>query len=99
MKKHSLSVVADRADGPARDDRTQVALERAEDLKARARSLARDQLAGVQHLLDELTYLAGAVARSGDDLSPGVREVCRQVANEAQYRSKSLGAIVDRTSV
>lgn len=95
MKKHSLSLVGESS---GEGNPTAVALQGAEDLNARARSLSHDQLAGVQQLLEALTSLAATVARSGSDLSPGVREVCRQISDEASYRAKSLGAIIDKTS-
>ena len=94
MKPQTISLVGQE---PGLANST-AALDRAEALKAQASALAHDQVAGVHDLLDALAYLAGAVARSGEGLSPGVREVCRQIADEAGYRSKSLTAILERTS-
>ena len=67
----------------------------AEELKARARVLARDQLSGVQRLLEHLSDLSRAAARA--DLPLGVRELCRQIGDEATFRSQTLSAVVERT--
>src|SRR3712207_6656904 len=68
----------------------------AEELKVRARLLARDQLLTVQSLLTHLTDISGSASRA-DDLPLGVREICRQIADEAKFRSQTLGAVVERT--
>ena len=68
----------------------------AEELKARARLLARDQLLTVQSLLTHLTDISGAASRAGD-LPLGVREMCRQISDEAKFRGQTLGALVERT--
>ena len=68
----------------------------AEELKIRARLLARDQLLTVQSLLGHLTDIAGAASRAGD-LPLGVRELCRQISDETKFRGQTLGAVVERT--
>jgi hypothetical protein len=68
----------------------------AEELRARARVLAFDQLQGVQRLLEHLSNLSQAASHS--DLPLGVRELCRQIAGEATFRSQTLAAVVARTA-
>ena len=67
----------------------------AEMLKARARILARDQLASVQRLLGHLTEMSAAASRG--DLPLGVRELCRQISDETKFRAQTLGAVIERT--
>ena len=68
----------------------------AEELKLRARLLARDQLLTVQSLLGHLTDISGAASRAAD-LPLGVRELCRQISDETKFRSQTLAAVVERT--
>ena len=67
----------------------------AEELKLRARALAREQLQTVQRLLQHLSDMSGAASRG--DLPLGVRELCRQIGDEASFRSQTLAAVVERT--
>ena len=83
---------ADAATSPAAEESPEAC---AEELKARARALARDQLLGVQRLLGHLSEISGAASRS--ELPLGVRELCRQIADEATFRSQTLSAVVERT--
>ena len=94
MRPGHLSLV----DAPASDATAAVASAelQAEELKARARLLARDQLVGVQSLLTHLSDLSAAASRAGD-LPAGVRELCRQIGDEAKFRSQTLSAVVERT--
>ena len=68
----------------------------AEELKLRARALAREQLQTVQRLLQHLSDLSGAASKG--DLPLGVRELCRQIGEEAGFRSQTLAAVVERTT-
>ena len=68
----------------------------AEELKLRARALAREQLQTVQRLLEHLAEMSSAASKG--DLPLGVRELCRQIGSEASFRSQTLAAVVERTT-
>ena len=92
MSTGHLTVVGPAATQPGEDMH-----ERVRALKERAEQLASDQLTAVQDTLGHLAYLSGAVSRGGDAFPAGVREFCRQVAEEADFRARTLDAIVERT--
>ena len=92
MRPGHLSLVDPAAPGAEAASATEL---QAEELKLRARALAREQLQTVQRLLQHLSDLSGAAAKG--DLPLGVRELCRQIGDEASFRSQTLGAVVERT--
>ena len=98
MRPGHLSLVDPAADADAASSAmaaTAAAELQVEELKLRARALAREQLQAVQRLLQHLSDLSGAAARS--ELPLGVRELCRQIGDETNFRAQTLAAVVERT--
>jgi hypothetical protein len=98
MRPGHLSLVDGAAPGTEAADGLSAAAAaslQAEELKLRARALAREQLASVQTLLTHLSHVSRAA--SAGELPLGVRELCRQIADDASFRSQTLGAVVERT--
>lgn len=70
--------------------------ERAARLLAEARVAARDQVRLVEQAIDATARLSAQVADGGDIYPPGVRELCRRMAADAELHSKTLGALATR---
>ena len=78
----------------ARENRTQ----RVNRLQEEARSLAREQIAELEVLIDATARMAFEIADGGDAYSVGAREVCRRLADEMPRTLQTL-QMVSRKSV
>ncbi|MEM9965487.1 MAG: hypothetical protein AAGC58_09085 [Asticcacaulis sp.] len=78
----------------ARENRT----ERVHRLQEEARSLAREQIAELEVLIDATARMAFEISDGGDAYSVGAREVCRRLADELPRTLQTL-QMVSRKSV
>lgn len=93
MSASHLAVVP----GPAEDEApAQNLSETIQQLQARARELARLHIHELCATLAEVSRVAAEVAQGGDAYPVGARELCRCLAEEACYRSRTLGYITER---
>lgn len=70
--------------------------ERANRLLAEARVAAREQVREVERAIEAAAELSAQIAAGGDIYPPGVREMCRRLAEDAHLHSLSLGALSAR---
>lgn len=79
-----LSIVAPTPERPSA---------RASRLLAEARAAAREQVEVLEHALADVIALANEISDGGDAYAPGVRDLCRRLAEEVMQRGQTLGAI------
>jgi len=77
-------------------ERHDTPLERANRLFAEARAAAREQVLALERAMDATAALSSQIGDGGDIYPPGVRELCRRLAEEAEMRAKSLNALSTR---
>lgn len=88
-----LSVVADN--GAAA--RSETVSERVRRLQAEARDLAKDHVHELSRAIAAAERLAAEIADGGDAYPPGIRDLARRFADEAEGRIQTLEAIISRT--
>jgi hypothetical protein len=69
---------------------------RAERLYAEARTAAFEQVDRLEVELARAVALAGQIADGGDVYPPGVRDLCRRLAEEVGQRAQTLDVIAER---
>ncbi len=90
----TLSVVADNAVQAPPNIGT--VAERVRQLQAEARQLAKDHVRALEAAIAEAEKLASEIADGGDAYPPGVRDLARRFADDAEGRIQTLEAIVSR---
>ena len=90
MSVPHLSVVRpeDNPDSPAA---------RANRLYAEAREAAKEQVRQLESSLEAAISLAADIAEGGELYPPGVRDLCRRLAEDMSQRCQTLEAIVQRS--
>lgn len=78
----------------ARENRT----ERVNRLQEEARSLAREQIAELEVLIDATARMAFEISDGGDAYAVGAREICRRLADELPRTLQTL-QMVSRKSI
>jgi len=81
---------------PIESERHDTPLERANRLLAEAREAARDQVLVLERAMDATAALSSQIGGGGDIYPPGVRELCRRMAEETDLRARSLSALSAR---
>ena len=66
---------------------------RAARLMIEVRQAANEQVAALGEALAMMAQLAGEIADGGEAYSPGVRDLCRRMVEEAGHRSQTLDAL------
>jgi hypothetical protein len=66
-------------------------------LQEEARSLAKEQIAEFEFLLDATTRMAQEIADGGDVYPVGAREVCRRLAEELPRALQTLKAVAHKS--
>ena len=61
---------------------------------AEARLAATEQVEALEEALLAVVRLSAEIANGGDAYSPGVREVCRRVVDDAVWSAQTLDALV-----
>ena len=92
----SLSVVADN-DLKTAFPKTETVAQRVQRLQAEARQLAKDHVKSLTGTMMELEQLAAEIADGGDAYAPGIRDICRRMAEDLESRVQTLDAISART--
>ena len=92
----SLSVVADN-DLKTILPKTETVGQRVQRLQAEARQLAKDHVKSLTGAMTELEQLASEIADGGDAYAPGIRDICRRMAEDIESRVPTLDAISART--
>ena len=94
----SLSVVAHNAfQTPAIPAaRPDTVAQRVRRLQAEARMLAKDHVHALAAAIAQAEQLASEIAEGGDAYPPGVRDLARRFAEEAEGRIQTLEAIIAR---
>lgn len=77
----------------ARENRSQ----RVNRLQEEARSLAREQIAELEVLLDATARMASEISEGGEAYSVGAREVCRRLADELPRTLQILQMVSHRS--
>ncbi len=90
----SLSVVSDNA---IQAPQILSVAERVRSLQAEARGLAKDHVRALEQAIADAERLASEIAEGGDAYPPGVRDLARRFAEDAEGRIQTLEAIVSRT--
>ena len=80
-----LSIVASTPERPSA---------RASRLLAEARAAAREQVEVLEQAMADVIAMANEIGDGGDAYAPGVRDLCRRIAEEVAMRGQTLGAIV-----
>lgn len=70
--------------------------QRIKRLQGEARLLAAEHVAGLTAALNEVERLAAEIADGGDAHPPGVRDICRKLAEESAGKAQSINAIMER---
>ena len=90
----SLSVVADNDLKTARTDaRPETVAERVRRLQAEARQLAKDHIHALSEAILNAESIAAEIAEGGDAYPPGIRDLARRFAEDAEARVQTLEAI------
>ena len=89
-----LSVVADNGATAAK---IETVSERVRRLQAEARTLAKDHVHEFTRAIAAAERLAAEIAEGGEAYPPGVRDLARRFAEEAEARVHTLEAIVSRS--
>ena len=92
----TLSVVADN-DLKTILPKTETVAQRVQRLQAEARQLAKDHVKSLTGAMTELEQLASEIADGGDAYAPGIRDICRRMAEDLESRVQTLDAISART--
>lgn len=71
--------------------------DRVKRLQLEARALALEQVEALERVLLEAAEMAREIAEGGDAYPPGVRDLARRFAEDAEGRIQTLEAIVSRT--
>ncbi len=71
-------------------------MQRVQQLQDEARLIAMTQVREFEVALARLAAQARTLADAGEAIPPGVREICRSFAEDAEIRANSLGAITSR---
>ena len=71
---------------------------RAKRLLAEARTAALEHIATLEGALEGVTAIAFEISEGGDAYPVGVRELARQLSEEALSRLQTLNAIVSRAA-
>ena len=79
-----LSIVAPTPERPSA---------RASRLMAEARAAAREQVEVLEVAMSEVISMANEISDGGDAYAPGLRDLCRRLAEEVAQRGQTLGAI------
>ena len=89
----SLSVVADN---DLKTARTETVAERVRQLQAEARHLAKDHIHALSTAILNAEAIAAEIAEGGDAYPPGIRDLARRFAEDAEARVQTLEAISAR---
>lgn len=89
----SLSVVADN---DLKSSRTETVAERVRRLQAEARQLAKDHVQALSAAIMSAEAIAAEIAEGGDAYPPGIRDLARRFAEDAESRVQTLEAISSR---
>jgi len=89
----SLSVVADN---DLKTSRTETVAERVRRLQAEARQLAKDHVHALSAAIMNAEAIAAEIAEGGDAYPPGIRDLARRFAEDADVRVQTLEAISAR---
>ena len=90
----SLSVVANN---DLKTQRQDTVAERVRKLQAEAKQLAKDHIHALTSAITAAEQLAAEIAEGGDAYPPGVRDLARRFAEDAEARVQTLEAITART--
>jgi hypothetical protein len=89
----SLSVVADN---DLKTARTETVAERVRRLQAEAKQLAKDHVHALSAAIMNAEAIAAEIADGGDAYPPGIRDLARRFAEDADARVQTLEAISAR---
>src|SRR5689334_16049206 len=71
--------------------------ERVRRLQAEAKDLAREHVKALARQIADLEVVAAEIAEGGEAYPPGVRDICRRLAEDCEARVQTLEAIVARS--
>jgi len=69
---------------------------RIRELQAQAKSLAGEQVKELLAVLATAESMAFEIAEGGEVFAPGIRDVCRRLAEDLEQRSQTIEAIQAR---
>ena len=92
MSAGRFTVVSD--DTPAKPETVG---ERVRRLQVGAKALARDHVNALVLTLAHVEQMAAEIAEGGDAYPPGVRDLCRRLAEDAEAKTQTLESILART--
>lgn len=90
MDAPHLKVVTPAADG---DESPSDKIRR---LRAEIKAAANDEIEELDDAIDHLCQIALSIADGGEAFPPGVRELCRTLAEEVAAQGKSVAVIMQR---
>jgi len=67
-------------------------------LRAEIKEAACDELEQLDSAIDQLREIAQSIAGAGEAFPPGVREICRAMAEDIVVQAKSIDVILEKTS-
>ena len=71
-------------------------VDRIRRLQAEAHAIALDHVAELERAMETVTTIAAQIASGGDAYPAGVRDLCRRLSEDANWRANTLTAIVTR---
>jgi hypothetical protein len=71
--------------------------DRIKRLQAEARALAKDHVQGLIAAINGSASIAAEIAAGGDAYNPGIRDLCRRFAEDAEAKVQTLEAISARS--
>jgi hypothetical protein len=82
-----------------RETAQETSAERIRRLQDEARQIVNSEVADLEQLLRRAVELAGSIVQAGDACSPGVREICRSIADDLGRTAQTFAGIARRTGV
>lgn len=65
-------------------------------LQLEARNLATEHVIGLIEALQDIERMATEASNFGESVPPGVRDICRKLAEESAGKAQSINAIMER---
>ncbi len=93
MDAPKLSIVAGATPPPTGETNA----EKIRRLRAEIKEAASDELEELDGAIEDLCKIAASIADGGEAFPPGVREICRALAEEVSSQAKSIDIILQRS--
>lgn len=94
MDAPKLTIVPD----PAKGSGEETPAGKIRRLLAEIKEAASDELEELDLAIEQLCAICDSISGGGEAFPPGIREICRGMAEDARSQAKSIDLILQRTS-